>query len=325
MRLAALATAMLFTAIAASAAEAGTVLDRVRAEGVVRCGGEPRPGLVEVDKEGHARGLLLDVCRAIAAAVIGPKGRLEFHQYNSSKAFDFARNGVDDVFFLTASEMKEEDLTGKVLPGPPVFIETTAVMVSEASPVQHLEELAGKSICFPIAGNSNRHLEAWFGAHKLDFIRMGYQEEVELNDTYNVQVCKGLSGEVTTLAQTRLDGGINNLKSRILPETLAAFPVLAATSTKDAEWAAVVAWAIHTLERAEVSTTYWTTGGARSLPVEADELKLPKDWQQRMIEASGTYADIYARNLGEGSPYHLPRGLNASWQNGGILLAPYID
>jgi len=324
MRYAVLITALL-TTLSASAADAGPVLDRVRADGFVRCGAEPRPGLVQVDKEGHARGLLLDVCRGIAAAVLGPKGRLEFRQYDSSKAYDAVREGSDDVFFLTASEMQEEDLTGKVLPGPPVFIETTAVMVAENSAAQHLEDLAGKPICFPIAGNSNRHLEAWFGTRKLDFTRMGYQEEIELNDTYNVQVCKGLAGEVTTLAQTRLDGGVNHLKSRILPEALAGFPILAATGTKDAEWAAVVAWTIHTLQRAEVATNYWTTGGTRSMPVLADELKLSKDWQQRMIEAVGTYADIYARNLGDGSPYHLPRGPNAAWQNGGILMAPYID
>ena len=102
-------------------------------------------------------------------------------------------------------------------------------------------------------------------------------------------------------------------------------PILAAAGTKDAEWAAVVAWAIHTLQRAEVTTTYWTTGGAKSLPVEADELKLAKDWPQRMVDTVGTYADIYERNLGDGSPYHLPRGPDAAWQNGGILLAPYLD
>ncbi len=325
MRLPLLPAALLALALGSSTAQAGAVLDRVKAEGVLRCGAEPRPGLVKVEKNGEAHGLLLDVCRAIAAAVIGPTGRLEFHQYTSSKAYDLVRGGTDDVFFLSASEMQEEDLTGKILPGPPVFIETTAVMVAENSPAQHLEDLAGKSICFPIAANSNHHLEAWFGARKLDFIRMGYQEEVELNDTYNVQVCKGLVGEATTLAEVRLDGGVNHLKSRILPEQLAAFPIVAATGTKDAEWAAVVAWAIHTLERAEVASNHWTTGGARSMPVVAEELKLSKDWQQRMIDAVGSYADIYARNLGDGSPYRLPRGPNAAWQNGGILLAPYID
>ena len=114
------------------------------------------------------------------------------------------------------------------------------------------EDLAGQPICFLQGTNAHRHLEAWFAAHSLEFVRMAYQEEVELYDTYNVQVCRGLASEVTELAEVRLDGGVNNLQSRVLPEPLAAFPIIAATSTKDAEWAALVAWTVHTLMRAEV-------------------------------------------------------------------------
>ncbi|MDR3465460.1 MAG: hypothetical protein P4M07_05915 [Xanthobacteraceae bacterium] len=86
-----------------------------------------------------------------------------------------------------------------------------------------------------------------------------------------------------------------------------------------------MAWAVHTFERTEVATSYWTMGGTRSLPIETDELKLPKGWQKQMVDTVGTYADIYERNLGDGSPCRLPRGPNAAWQNGGILLAPYLD
>jgi general L-amino acid transport system substrate-binding protein len=118
---------------------------------------------------------------------------------------------------------------------------------------------------------------------------------------------------------------VNNLQSRVLPEPLAAFPIMAATSTKDAEWAALVAWTVHTLMRAEVRTTEWAAGGLDSLPVEAPELGLAKDWQKRVIDAVGTYDDICRRNLGDGSPFRLPRGLNASWQAGGLVAAPYSE
>ena len=38
----------------------------------------------------------------------------------------------------------------------------------------------------------------------------------------------------------------------------------------------------------------------------------------------GNYAEIYDRNLGPGTPFNLPRGLNASWKDGGLLYAPPI-
>ena len=317
--------AALLVVLSGPAAHAGGVLDRIKAQGVIRCGGEPRPGLVSVRPDGHAMGLFLDICRAIGAAVLPPKGRLEFHQYDSSKAYDAVRNGIDDVYFLSASEIVEEELAGKVLPGPPVFYETTAVMVTDNSPVHQLADLAGKAICFSLGSNAERHLEAWFAAHRLDFNHMGYQEDVEMYDAYNVQVCPGLAAEATTLAEVRLDGGVNKLRSRVLPEPLATFPVLAATGTQDGEWSAIVAWAVHTLVRAEIPAAEWAAGGLESLPVAAPELHLDKDWQKRVIAAAGNYGDIYRRNLGEGSPYKLPRGPNSTWRDGGLLIAPYLD
>jgi general L-amino acid transport system substrate-binding protein len=308
-----------------SSAHAGAVLDRIKREGVIRCGGEPRPGLVSVKPDGRASGLYLDLCRAIGAAVLPPTGRIEFHQYDSSKAYDAVRNGTDDLSFLSAGEIVEEELAGKVLPGPAVFHATTAVMVAESSPVRQIADLAGQPICFSLAANAHRHLEAWFAAHELDFVRMGYQEDVELQDAYNVQVCRAFAAEATTLAEARLDGGVNKLKSRILPEPLAAFPIFAATGTQDGEWAAVVAWAIHTLMRAEIPAAKWSAGGLDSLPIEASPLHLDKDWQSRVIGAAGSYADIYRRNLGEDSPYKLPRGVNAGWRDGGLLIVPHLD
>ncbi|MBV9969745.1 MAG: hypothetical protein JO228_07160 [Xanthobacteraceae bacterium] len=316
---------LLLVATYAPGLHAGSVLDKVSQSGTIRCGGEPRPGMVAIRPDGVAAGLFLDVCRAIGTAVFGPEGRFEFHQYDASSAYVGVRDGSDDVFFLDASEIFEQHLAGRVVPGPAVFYQTTAVMVAQSSPAQHVRDLAGEPICFSQGSNAHRHLEAWFAAHRLEFVHMAYQEDVELYDTYNVQVCRGLASEVTTLAQVRLDGGVNNLQSRILPEPLAAFPIMVATATKDAEWAALVAWTVHTLMRAEVPTAEWAAGGLDSLVLDAPELGLAKGWQKRVIDAVGTYEDIHRRNLGDGSPYKLPRGLNAPWHAGGLLAAPYLE
>lgn len=316
--------AVLFATTVPSA-QAGTILDRIRTEKVIHCGGAPRPGLVDVAEDGKASGLFLDVCRAIGAAVLGTDGRIDFTQYDSSKAFDAVRDGTDDVFFLTASEILEEKLAGKVLPGPPVFFQTTAVMVSETSPIQHVADLAGRPICFSMGSNTQRHLEAWFAAHHADFIRMGYQEDVELYDTYDAQVCGAIASEITTLAEARLDGGQNRIRSRMLPEPLTTFPVMAGTPVADPEFAAIVAWAVHTLVRAETPSVPWAAGGVDSLRVVAPELKLDNDWQTRMIASTGTYGDIFNRNLGEQSEYHLPRGPNAPLEAGGLFVAPYQE
>jgi general L-amino acid transport system substrate-binding protein len=144
-------------------------------------------------------------------------------------------------------------------------------------------------------------------------------------DTYNVQRCHAVADEITTLAQMRLDRGINRIASRILPEPLTVFPVMAMTGTDDARWSALVAWTVHTLIGAERPETRWYAGGVRAMPVSAPELGLDRNWQQRVVGAVGNYGDIFERNLGSGSRLRLDRGLNANQVNGGLLLSPFIE
>ena len=311
--------------LAPAPAFAGPILDRIRAEGVVRCGGVERPGLIAVEDGGKAAGLELDLCRAIASVALGPNGRLEFRRYDSEKAFGEVRAGKDDVSFLTGREMIDNGLTGKMIAGPAIFVETMAVMVPSDSPLQRLEQLAKHPICFALLQHAQDHLTSWFATRGLDFVRMGFQEDVEMNDAYAVNYCAGLAGEATTLADTRSTGALAKSQHRFLPETLASYPIVAATSAQDGEWAAIVAWTIDTLVQAETPETEWTLGGLNSLRVNAPELGLGAGWQKRLVDLIGTYADLYARNLGDKSELKLPRGVNAPVALGGALSSPYTE
>jgi general L-amino acid transport system substrate-binding protein len=308
-----------------SSVSAGTVVDRVKANGVVRCGSALRPGLAERDGRGRWTGLEVDVCRAVAAAVLASPDHIRYHAYETPKNFGAVRNQQDDISFLTGSEIKEQKLAGKVLPGPIVFIESEAVMVPVASTARHAGDLAGDSICYMIGSPVERSLEAYFDALHKTFFHRAFSEDGEMADTYIVQNCHAIAGEITSLASIRLYPGINHLTSRILPETLAVFPVMAVTGTGDAQWSAVVAWTMHTLISAERPQTSWYAGGAGAMPITATELGLDRGWQLRVLKAVGNYGDIFDRNLGKGSALKIKRGLNANQINGGLLLSPFLE
>ena len=306
-------------------AAAGPILDRIRAEKVLRCGGVERPGLVEIETDGKAHGLELDMCRALASVVLGSDGRLEFTRYDSDKAFAAARAGHDDVMFLTGRELVENGLTGQVIPGPAIYVERTVVATPESSPYRHLEELAGKPICFSLGQHSEFHLHGWFAERKLDFVPMGFREDVEMNDGYKVGYCLGLAGEATTVAETIQSRDMSGKTSRLLPETLAAFPILAVSGTQDGEFAAVVAWTVETLKRADAPDTYWVRGGVESMPVEAPSLGLEKGWQKKLVDLVGSYAQMLDRNLGAQSDLKLERGLNGGVLDHGAFAPPYVE
>jgi general L-amino acid transport system substrate-binding protein len=305
-------------------AQAGPIVDRVKSAGVIRCGGVPRPGLVGQSSNGAPSGLYLDLCRAIGATLLGPEGKIEFHPYDSDKAFARVAEGADDLFFLDGSDIADRHLAGTVTLGPAVYFVSTAAMVHGDSAVRQLSDLAGKSICFYQGDSAHLNLEASMAARRLDFVRMGYMEYGELHDAYNARICGAQVGESGDLAAARLEERAAQ-PSRILVEPLATFPVFAATPASDPQWAAVVAWAIYAAQRAELPATSWTASGLKFLGVEGQDLGLADDWATRVVGAAGSYADIYARNLGEGSPLKLPRGPNAPSERGGLFITPYRE
>lgn len=306
-------------------ARAGSVVERVKARNTVRCGSVERPGLAHETGQGRWSGLEVDVCRAIAAAVLGSSERIEYHVYDTPKDFDAVRRQQDDVYFLTGSEIDAQKLAGQIVPGPTVLVESHAVMVASSSAAQHVADLGGDTICFLIGSPVERSLAAYFDAIHQSWLRRPFSESGEMVDTYNVQNCHAIAGEITTLAMTALDPGVNRLSSRILPEPLTVFPLMAATGTGDGQWSAIVAWTVHTLIAAERPETRWYAGGAGAMPITAPELGLDKEWQHRALTQVGNYGAIFERNLGTGSPLRLDRGLNANQLRGGLLLGPFLD
>jgi general L-amino acid transport system substrate-binding protein len=51
-------------------------------------------------------------------------------------------------------------------------------------------------------------------------------------------------------------------------------------------------------------------------------LGLNADAMYQAIKQVGNYAEIYDRNLGPDTPFDIPRGLNSSYVDGGLLYAP---
>ena len=63
----------------------------------------------------------------------------------------------------------------------------------------------------------------------------------------------------------------------------------------------------------------------RLLGVEGDmgkTLGLENDWAYNVIKQVGNYAETYDRNVGPNTPLMLARGVNALWNQGGIMYAP---
>jgi len=310
---------LLLSAVSAPGAFGATV-DRVRAAGVLHCGGVPRPGLASPSDDGEMAGLEVDLCRAIAAAVLGDGAKAEFHPYALGQDFERLRRGDDAVAFLTGSELLANSLLDAVVPGPAVFHQTNGVMVPAGSRAGHLADLAGTMVCAEPGTGPERALLAYFRGHGLPVSFSGWQEEEEMLDAFEVGRCPAVALETTALAAQRADGEARGQPVRILPEPLSASPILAVSGLDDARWAAIVAWTMDTVMQPSMQPD----AASRALPVPGSGLGLTPGWQGRAM-AAGAYAASSARNLGAQSPLQLPPALDAPWRDGGLLCPPNAE
>ena len=316
------ARALLLLALAAllpgalSARAADAVLDRVRATGVVRCGGEEQPGIAWPMADGRIVGLAVDLCRAVGIAVLGPSGRVAFRIYGSDDDFAAVGRGEDDLSFLSSEAIGDQQLAASVLPGPTVFIERIALMVPESAPVRDVRDLDGRSVCLMVGSEAQRVLETVARRNHLTFLRLSFSEEAEMLDAYNAQRCEAMVGQATQLAAMRQTGGVNRLKSRLLREPLALSPLLAITGVSDARWSALVAWIVDALILADAPGIGGSEGGVAAL---APLPGLRPNWRSEVLAETGGYGAIVTRNLVQ--LLGLDPGPNAPWPAGLLLPA----
>jgi general L-amino acid transport system substrate-binding protein len=294
-------------------AAAGT-LDRIRAEGILHCGGTVRPGLAFPEPDGKLIGLEVDLCRAVATAVLGPAARVDFHPYLLPASYDTVRHGQDELSFLTESEIIDADLAGTVLPGPPVFFESDAVLVPAESPAHTIADLAGLNVCAEPGTGAERSIAPWFAARHLALSYFPFQESDEELDAYYAGHCSAMVNEITSIAALRLEAAGDGHPSRILPGQLAAYPIMAVTALGDPRWSALVGWITSAVMRPQpAADTVATTFG------------LAPGWQDALRRAVGDYDAIFRRNLGSDSKLDLPPWLNTLWSEGGLFCPPYSE
>ena len=97
IKLAAAAVAVL-GAVLAAPAHAGKTLDAIKARGQVICGANTGlAGFAVADSSGKWSGLDVDVCKALAAAVLGDAEKVKYVPLNAQQRFTALQSGEVDV------------------------------------------------------------------------------------------------------------------------------------------------------------------------------------------------------------------------------------
>ncbi len=318
-------------------AEAGPTLDAVKARGILKCGvAGDAPGFSAPDSKGQMTGLDASICKAMAAAVLGDATKVQFVPTNTQTRFPTLQSGEIDVLSRTATMTYTRDTTLGILFGPTVFYDGQGLMVAKKLGIKSATELNGATVCVSPGTTSELNLADYFRAHNMQFKPVVIENLDQVRSTFFSGRCDVMTDDRSTLASNR-SVAPNPDDYVILPETISKEPLTPVVRQGDDQWLTILRWTVYALMSAEelgITQANVDEKKASGTPemqflLGKDEaaskgLGLKPDWAYQAIKQVGNYGEIYNASVGEGSALKLPRGLNETWKNGGLIYAPPI-
>ncbi|RVT91481.1 amino acid ABC transporter substrate-binding protein [Rhodovarius crocodyli] len=314
-------------------AQAGVVLDRIRANNTVRCGvGGVTAGFSLPDTQGEWRGLDVDYCRALATAVLGDPRRVTFVPLTLSTRFAALSSGEVDVLARDTVQTFSRDVSlGIVFVGVNLYT-GTGVMVRRASGVTSLEQLTGATICASNGGSNLPEVADYLRARNHSFTPVTFDRFPNVLEAFLAGRCDAVTSGAADLAAAVATAVNNPRDYLVLPEVLSRDPYGPSVARGDMEWYSIARWTLALLVEAEERGI--TQANVRGLVATATDpalkrilgtednlggmLGLSRDWAVRVIAAVGNYGEVYDRNFGPNTAINLPRGQNNVVSRGGL-------
>lgn len=306
---------------------AGTLED-VRARGFLRCGiVESSPGFSSINDRGERVGFDIDHCKVLAAAIFGAF-RIEFVPVTPHTAFTLLQSGGVDVFPDGATWSFTRDVTmGLDYAGIYLYAGQTFLVRKDAG-IRRVADLDGATICIAQGTTLEQNMADYFGAHGLRYEALTFADIDQGLQAYHADRCDAFTNEGASTAG-RIGGWPDRDEHVILAEVISKEPFGPMVRQDDPRWRDIVLWSFNvviaaeefgvtqanvveqrrTTQVAEVQRMLGVNGGF------GEKLGLSNDWAYDIIRLVGNYADQWQRNF---TPLGLERGLNATWQDGGL-------
>jgi general L-amino acid transport system substrate-binding protein len=315
-------------------AKAGTLGD-VKARGVLNCiVSTGLPGFSYTDASGRWKGFDADMCRSVAAAVLGDGEKVKFIPATGKTRFTLLNSKEGDVLIRNTTWTFVRDVSVKLN-----FIHTTyydgqGFMIPKSKGVKSAKELDGAAVCIQTGTTTELNLADFFRSNKISYKPVPIETNEEARKNYLADRCDVYTTDASGLAATRATFSKPD-DHLILPEIISKEPLGPVVRHGDDQWADIVRWTVFALIAGEehgVTAANADAMAAKKSPATArllgsegtlgEMLGLDKDWAKRAIKAQGNYAEIFERNVGTKTNIGLARGLNAHYTNGGLQYSP---
>ena len=328
--------ALTLSGLAAVAASAGT-LDDVKARGIMNCGVTTGvPGFAAPNSSGEWEGFDVDVCRAVAAAVLGDPTAVEFVPTTGKTRFTALASGEIDMLARNTTWTFSRDVDLKFEFIGVNYYDGQGFMVPKELGVSSALELDGATVCIQTGTTTELNLADYFRSNNISYEPVPIETGAEAVQQYNAGACDVYTTDASALAAQRANFPDPSAHV-VLPEIVSKEPLGPLVRHGDNEWGDIVRWTLNALVSAEelgvtsVNAASLAADGSNNPEINrllgtegnlGEQLGLDADWAKRALEAVGNYGESFARNIGESTPIGLARGLNASYLDGGLIYSP---
>jgi general L-amino acid transport system substrate-binding protein len=331
-----LSAAVAALAIVSLPAHAGKTLDAIKARGQVVCGvNVGLAGFSGADSNGVWTGLDVDVCKAIAASVLGDGNKVKWVPLNAQQRFTALQSGEVDILSRNTTFSMTRDASLGLHMTAVTYYDGQGFMVPVKGKVKSAKQLKGATVCVQSGTTTEKNLTDYSRANGLNLKPVVFEKQEAVNAAYFSGRCQAYTTDASGLASVRNKEAKNPADHLILPELISKEPLGPMVRRGDDEWFAITKWVIYGLIEAEEYGV--TQANVEQMAKDSKDpvigrltgstedtgklLGLDKDWLVKAVKSVGNYGEIFERNVGPKTPLALPRGQNNQWNKGGQMYA----
>ncbi|MFM7533445.1 MAG: amino acid ABC transporter substrate-binding protein [Rubrivivax sp.] len=319
-------------------AHAGKTIDTIKQRGQMICGVNPGlAGFSIADSQGNWSGLDVDICKAVAATLMGDATKIKWTPLSAQQRFTALQSGEIDMLSRNTTWTLTRDASLGLHFAGVTYYDGQGFMVPKKTKITSAKNLKGATVCVQSGTTTEKNLTDYSKSMKLNIKPVVFETQEATNKAYFAGRCQAYTTDASGLASVRNKEASNPDDHVILPELISKEPLGPSVRRGDDEFFAIVKWVVYALlEAEEFGITQANVDQMKSstdpvvqriLGTSEDTgklLGLDKDWAYRAIKAVGNYGEIFERNVGPKSALKLPRGANNLWNQGGLMYAPPI-
>jgi general L-amino acid transport system substrate-binding protein len=316
-------------------AAAESTLDKVKQRGKLICGVNGlTPGFSFLNAVKEWEGIDVELCRAVAAAVLGDATKVEFQTVTPEKRFEALRAGPMDMLVSNATYTLQREAGLGLQLGVVNYYDGQAFVVAKKLGVTSVSGLRSANICVTKGTTHEANMAGWFAARRLQYTPVVAPNQEAMYEAFFASRCVAVTEDAAALALAIVRSG-KAADYMVLPEIISKEPLGPYLRKGDEAWADVVRWTQYAMLAAEeLEITRDNVEQQRQsndpevlrllgvVPGNGKALGLDEAWAYNIIKQVGNYSESYERNVGQGSPLKFARGINALWKNGGLMY-PY--